>query len=89
MIRILEYDQVDPLGALHLNMLGFGYPLTPDHAAKIRHLDPRLFPNFGVYAVENGTVAGQVLLYRLPIMTNEGPEEVGGVYPEIGRENEH
>ncbi len=76
---IVEYDAVDPLGVLHLNLLCLGYALTPERVALIRQLDPRPFPFFAVYAVEDGTVIGQVAVYRLPMVTAEGPEDIGGV----------
>jgi GNAT superfamily N-acetyltransferase len=79
-IRILQYDQVNPLGVLHLNLLGLDYALTPERVELIRQLDPRPFPFFGLYAVDDGFVAGQVGVYRLPMMTAAGPEDVGGVY---------
>jgi len=78
-IRIMEYDQVDPLGVLNLNLLSLNYALTPELVALIRQLDPRPFPFFGLYAVEGGFVVGQVGVYRLPMMTTAGPEDVGGV----------
>jgi GNAT superfamily N-acetyltransferase len=78
-IRILEYDQVDPLGVLNLNLLSLNYALTPERVALIRQHDLRPFPFFGVYAVDDGFVAGQVGVYRLSMMTAEGPEDVGGV----------
>ncbi len=32
-MKILEYDNVDPLGVLHLNLLALGFALTPERAA--------------------------------------------------------
>lgn len=78
-MNIVEYDGADPLGVLYLNLISLGYALTPERVALIRQLDPRPFPFFAVYAVEDGIVAGQVGVYRLPMVTTEGPEEVGGV----------
>jgi GNAT superfamily N-acetyltransferase len=78
-LRIEEYDSVDPSGVLHMNLLSLGYPLTPKLVALMRRVDPRPLPFFGVYATVDGVVAGQVLVYRLPMMTTEGAEDVGGV----------
>jgi len=78
-MKIVEYDQVDPLGVLHLNLLSLGYALTPEKVALIRRLDPRPFPFLAVYAVEEGVVAGQVGVYRLPMVSTQGREEVGGI----------
>lgn len=36
--------------------------------------DPRPFSFFGIYAVEDGVVAGQVEVYHLPIVTTAGLE---------------
>jgi ribosomal protein S18 acetylase RimI-like enzyme len=78
-MEILEYDQVDPLEVLNLNLLSLAYALTPERAALIRRLDRRPFPFFGVYAVEDGVVAGQVLIYRLTMTSTDGREDVGGM----------
>jgi len=77
-MKIVDYDQADPIGVLNLNLLSLDYALTPERVALIRHLDPRPFPFFGVYAIEGGIVAGQVAVYRLTMISTEGPEDVGG-----------
>lgn len=79
-MKILEYDDVDQLQVLHLNLLALDFPFTPEHAAHIRRTDPRPFPCLTVNAVEDGLVLGQVGLFRLPMVSMEGPEEVGGVW---------
>jgi hypothetical protein len=43
-MKILEYNDVDPLQVLNLTLLALDFPLTPEHAAHIRRTDPRLFP---------------------------------------------
>ncbi|MCP5095834.1 MAG: GNAT family N-acetyltransferase [Chloroflexi bacterium] len=78
-MKILEYDDVDPLGVLQLNLLSLGYALTPEKVSLIRSLDARPFPFFALYVIEDGIVAGQVGIYRLPMITVNGPEEVGGI----------
>jgi len=77
---IKEYDDVDPLGVLALNLSSLGYPLTPETAVLIRKLDQRPFPFLAVYAVVDEIVAGQVGVFRLPVMTTEGPSDLGGVW---------
>lgn len=77
---ILEYDQVDPLGVLHLNQLALDFALTPEHVAHIRRTDPRPFPFFAIYAVEGGQVIGQVGVFRLPMLSSQGRQDVGGVW---------
>jgi GNAT superfamily N-acetyltransferase len=78
-MKIVEHDDADPGEVLHLNLLSLGFALTPERAASIRRLDKRPFPFFALYAIEGGTVAGQVGVFRLPAVTRDGPEDVGGV----------
>ena len=78
-MKIVEYDRADPLGVLHLNLLSLGYVLAPERVALGRQLDQRPFPFFALYALEDETVAGQVGVYRLPMVTIDGPEDVGGI----------
>jgi GNAT superfamily N-acetyltransferase len=79
-MKILEYNDVDPLSVLHLAMLALDFPFTPEHAAHIRRTDPRPFPCFTVNAVEEDMVLGQVGVFRLPMISTEGREDVGGVW---------
>jgi len=79
-MKILEYDDVDPLQVLHLTMLALDFPFTPEHAAHIRHTDPRPFPCLTVNAVEDDQVLGQVGVFRLPMISIEGRDDVGGVW---------
>lgn len=79
-MRVYEYDEVDPLEVLHLNLLCLDFALTPELVARMRRLDPRPYPFFGVYAKEAGQVAGQVGVFRLPMVSLEGAGEVGGVW---------
>ena len=80
MIRIAEYDDVDPLQVLPLNLLCLDFALTPELAALIRRMDPRPFPCLAVYAVAGDAVAGQVGVFRLPVVSTAGAGEVGGVW---------
>lgn len=80
MMRIVEYDAVDPLQVLHLNLLCLDFALTPELVAIIRRMDPRPFPFFALYAVEGSSVAGQVGVFRLPVVSTAGAAEVGGVW---------
>ena len=79
-MKILEYNDVDPLQVLNLTLLALNYPLTPERAAHIRHTDPRPFSCFTVNAVEEGAVLGQVGVFRLPMISVEGRQDVGGVW---------
>jgi GNAT superfamily N-acetyltransferase len=79
-MKVLDYDEVDPVGVFHLTMLALGFALTPEHAAHIRRTDPRPFPCLAVCAVEDDVVVGHVGVFRLPMITIEGREDVGGVW---------
>jgi GNAT superfamily N-acetyltransferase len=79
-MKILEYDQVDPLQVLHVTLLALDFPFTPERAAEIRRTDPRPFACFTVNAVEDETVLGQVGVYRLPMVSTKGREDLGGVW---------
>lgn len=79
-MEILEYNEVDPLQVLHLTILALDFPFTPEHAAHIRRTDPRPFPCFTVNAVEDNIVLGQVGVFRLPTISTDGREDVGGVW---------
>jgi GNAT superfamily N-acetyltransferase len=79
-MQILEYDDIDPLDALHLSMLGLDYALTPEQAAHLRRSDPRLFPCLTIYGVEGKMAVGQVGISRLPMVSVAGREDVGGIW---------
>ena len=79
-MKILEYNDVDPLQVTYLTKLALDFAFTPEMAARMRQSDPRPFPCFGVYAVEDNVVIGQVGVFRLPMVSHEGREDVGGVW---------
>ncbi|MFX0185593.1 MAG: GNAT family N-acetyltransferase [Candidatus Hodarchaeota archaeon] len=79
-MKIIEYDEVDPLEVLQLNLLGLDFALTPERVKLIRQYDPRVFPFFALYSIIDGAVAGQVGVFRLPMVSTDGPEDVGGVW---------
>jgi GNAT superfamily N-acetyltransferase len=79
-MKIVEYNNVDPLQVLHLNLLALDFPLTPERVAQIRQTDPRPFPCFTVNAVEKDMVLGQVGVFRLPLNSIIGREDVGGIW---------
>lgn len=79
-MNILEYNDVDPLQVLNLTMLALDFPFTPEHAAHIRRTDPRPFPCLTINAVEDGKVLGQVGVFRLPMISIQGREDVGGLW---------
>lgn len=79
-MKILEYDEVDPFQVWYVNQLALDFALTPEKAAHIRHSDPRPFPCLAIYAVEGDLVLGQVGIFRLPMISSEGREDVGGIW---------
>jgi GNAT superfamily N-acetyltransferase len=79
-MKILEYDQVDPLKAMYVARLALDFAFTPEYAAHLRQADPRPFPCLAIYAVEDNDVLGQVGIFRLPMISTEGREDVGGVW---------
>ncbi|MFZ5883407.1 MAG: GNAT family N-acetyltransferase [Chloroflexota bacterium] len=79
-MKILEYNDIDPLQVLHLTLLALDFPFTPELAAHMRRTDPRPFPCFTVNTVEEDRVLGQVGVFRLPMISTEGREDVGGVW---------
>lgn len=79
-MKIVEYDDVDPVGVFNLTMLALDFLLTPERGEHIRRTDPRPFPFLSVCAVEDELVIGHVGVFRLPMVTTEGQEDVGGVW---------
>ena len=79
-MKIVEYNDVDPIKAMFVPQLALDFPLTPEKAASIRLTDPRPFPCLAVCAVEGETVIGQVGIFRLPMISAEGREDVGGIW---------
>lgn len=79
-MKIVEYNDVDPLKVMFLNKLALDFGLSPEMVAHIRQSDPRPFPCLAVYAVEDGAVLGQVGIFRLPMISTGGREDVGGIW---------
>jgi GNAT superfamily N-acetyltransferase len=79
-MKIVEYNDVDPVGVMYLAKLALDFALTPEVAAHIRQTDPRPFPCLAIYAVEEDALLGQVGIFRLPMVSTEGREDVGGIW---------
>lgn len=80
MMKILDYNDVDPFLVINLTLLALDFPLMSEHAAHLRRVDPRPFPSLAVCAVEDDLVIGHVGVIRLPVVTTAGREDVGGVW---------
>jgi GNAT superfamily N-acetyltransferase len=79
-MKIVEYDDVDQNEVLYLNLLALDFALTPEKVAHIRQADPRPFPCLAIYAVDGNNLMGQVGIFRLPMISIEGREDVGGIW---------
>lgn len=79
-MKFLEYDDVDPIQVVNLTQQALDFALTPESVARLRQSDPRPFPELAVYAVEDDTVLGQVGIFRLPMVSTAGREDVGGIW---------
>ena len=79
-MKIVEYNHVDPLKVMYLTKLALDFALTPEMVARIRLSDPRPFPCLAIYAVEDDVVVGQVGIFRLPMISTQGREDVGGIW---------
>ncbi|UCD99484.1 MAG: GNAT family N-acetyltransferase [Chloroflexota bacterium] len=90
-MKILEYNEVDPLKVMYVNKLALDFALSPERASSIRQTDPRPFPCLAIYAVDEEAVLGQIGIFRLPMISTEGREDVGGIWavsthPEYSRQ---
>jgi GNAT superfamily N-acetyltransferase len=79
-MKIVEYNDVNPHQAMFVAILALDFPMTPEHVAYFRQTDPRPFPCLAVYAVDDEEIMGQVGIFRLPMITTEGREDVGGIW---------
>jgi GNAT superfamily N-acetyltransferase len=79
-MRIVDYNEVDPHGVMYLNQLANNFTLTPEKVAHIRQSDSRPLACLAIYAVEDDLVVGQVGIFRLPMVSSEGREDVGGIW---------
>jgi GNAT superfamily N-acetyltransferase len=79
-VKIVEYDEADPLKVMAITQLALDFSLTPERAQRIRQTDPRPFPCLSVVAVEDDLAVGHAGIFRLPMISTEGREDVGGVW---------
>jgi GNAT superfamily N-acetyltransferase len=79
-MKIVEYSAINPIDALNLSLLSLDFAFTPERAVHISKTDPRPFPEFAVYAVEDDIAIGQVGVFRLPMVSTDGREDVGGIW---------
>jgi GNAT superfamily N-acetyltransferase len=87
-MKILGYDEVDWQQALELNLIGFDWYLTPDLVKNILKADKRVPKGFAIYAVEKGSVLGQVGVLVDKIQTTNGEEKLGYLWCIVTRPNE-
>jgi GNAT superfamily N-acetyltransferase len=79
-MKIVEYDDVNPLKVTYLTQLALDFALTPEMVARIRQSDPRSFPCLAIYAEADREVLGQIAIFRLPMISTLGREDVGGIW---------
>lgn len=80
-MKILEYDEVDGQQVLELNLIAFGWFLSPEQVAIIRRADNTRVPDyFALYAVEKEKVLSQVGVVTVDTKTSFGSEKVGFIW---------
>lgn len=79
-MKIVEYNDINPHQAMFVARLALDFPMTPEHVVHLRQTDPRPFPCLAIYAVEDDEIMGQVGIFRLPMISTEGREDVGGIW---------
>jgi GNAT superfamily N-acetyltransferase len=80
-MKILEYDEVDGQQVLELNLVAFGWFLSPEQAGIIRKADNTRVPEyFALYAVEKGKVLSQVGVVTIDTKTSSELEKVGFIW---------
>ncbi|UCG70718.1 MAG: GNAT family N-acetyltransferase [Thermoplasmata archaeon] len=80
-MKILEYDEVDGQQVLELNLIAFGWFLSPEQVRIIRKVDNTRVPNyFALYAVEKEKVLGQVGVVTVDTKTSFGTEKIGFIW---------
>lgn len=79
-MKILAYDRVDPVEAFHITMLALGFALTPELVEHIQRTSSHQSPCLSVCAVEDAMVVGHAGVFRQPVLTIKGWEDVGVVW---------
>lgn len=78
-MKFLGYEEVDQQDAYVLNMMAFGWPLTPTRLENRVKLDDRWSDDSLLYAVVKGKAVSQIAGLRIPTRTVDGEEIVLGV----------
>ncbi len=78
-MKILLYDEVDPIEVFQLNISALWWSLTPARVESYIKYDNRWSDDTFLYAVHEGKVVSQVMGLRIPTRTVEGEEMVLGV----------
>lgn len=76
-MKIVTYDDVDPLAVYRLTSMAFGSGLTPSHVRRERRADPRCFEGYALYAVEDDRPLAQVIPFRMRVRLSTGIETIG------------
>lgn len=78
-MRILHYDEVDPVEAFQLNINALWWALTPTRAESYIKYDNRWSDDSFLFAVDKGKIVSQVIGLRIPTKTVDGEELILGV----------
>ncbi len=78
-MKILHYDEVDPLEAFQLNINALWWGLTPTRVETYIKYDDRWSDDTFLYTVDKGKITSQVMGLRIPTKTLDGEETVLGV----------
>jgi ribosomal protein S18 acetylase RimI-like enzyme len=89
-MKILGYDEVDGQQVIKLNLIAFGWFLSPEQMEIIRRVDGRVPDYKALYAVEEDEVQSQVGVVTIDTLTTEGIEKIGFIWgvatrPSVGR----
>lgn len=71
-MKIVTYDEVDPLDVYRLTSMTFGWGLAESHVRRERREDPRCFEGYALYAVEDGRPLAQVIPFRMQVRLATG-----------------
>jgi GNAT superfamily N-acetyltransferase len=77
---VMSYKEVDGHQVIKLNLIAFGWFLSPAQVAQIQKVDPRVSDYYALYAVEDDIVQSQVGVVTLETQTTEGMEKVGYIW---------
>ncbi len=79
-MQIKGYNELDPNDVLQLHSTCFFWFFRPSQVRRLLNEDPRVRDMFGVYAVEDERVLGEVGTLTFPLETRSGTTDAGGIW---------